>query len=348
MTTLWQDLLKAPAAFIEASVKILDTSTVVLRDTLEDLAGRNGHLEYAQPMNGPRTAQTALADIGNAIVRAGNKTPLGLEEMMASAADVLRITRRSLAYRDLSDPRIFALPVELPLTAGALMADVMMKLVSVYSAGGAQRTMSLMVDAFDIFSDVQIFMSLQYKDQIERYEARLRREPGDYSTRLKLGQMYVKCGMFDAAVPVLESAMRNASTRAGAAHELLIAQYRAGRPNLAMDAGVQAMAANPANERTRNVLWLAAQAAGGYPESVPASSRMLVTCGYATPTVYFKDIAPQIGINKTNGGRGSAVFDYNNDGYLDIAVTGQWSAISLYRNNGDGTFTNVSAGSGPR
>jgi enediyne biosynthesis protein E4 len=44
-------------------------------------------------------------------------------------------------------------------------------------------------------------------------------------------------------------------------------------------------------------------------------------------------------------GQGVAVGDYDNDGYPDLYVTGYGRAI-LYHNNGDGTFTDVTARSG--
>ena len=45
-------------------------------------------------------------------------------------------------------------------------------------------------------------------------------------------------------------------------------------------------------------------------------------------------------------GGGAAFFDYNNDGNIDLYVTGGWRKDKLYRNNGDGTFTDVSVASG--
>jgi enediyne biosynthesis protein E4 len=44
-------------------------------------------------------------------------------------------------------------------------------------------------------------------------------------------------------------------------------------------------------------------------------------------------------------GMGVAVGDYDNDGYPDLAVLGYGRSI-LYRNNGDGTFTDVTARAG--
>ncbi|MFC4874696.1 FG-GAP-like repeat-containing protein [Negadavirga shengliensis] len=40
-------------------------------------------------------------------------------------------------------------------------------------------------------------------------------------------------------------------------------------------------------------------------------------------------------------GGGVAVLDYNNDGWEDVFITGGLGKDALYRNNGDGTFTNI-------
>ncbi len=86
-----------------------------------------------------------------------------------------------------------------------------------------------------------------------------------------------------------------------------------------------------------------------------------------TSTVQFKDVTAASGIHfKHNAGKagkkylpetmgsGLAIFDYNGDGKPDILFVnsrdfephGKKSICALYRNNGNGTFTDVTAGSG--
>ena len=62
----------------------------------------------------------------------------------------------------------------------------------------------------------------------------------------------------------------------------------------------------------------------------------------------FTDVTQQAGLanaGDTNYGMGVAVGDYDNDGYPDIYVTNYGKNI-LYHNNGDGTFTDVTAKAG--
>lgn len=60
----------------------------------------------------------------------------------------------------------------------------------------------------------------------------------------------------------------------------------------------------------------------------------------------FTDVTEKAGVGgEGHYGQGVAVGDFDNDGYPDLYVTGYGSAI-LYHNNGDGTFTDVSAKAG--
>ena len=60
----------------------------------------------------------------------------------------------------------------------------------------------------------------------------------------------------------------------------------------------------------------------------------------------FTDVTEKAGLGGTGHyAQGVAVGDFDNDGYPDLYVTGYGHAI-LYHNNGDGTFTDVTAKAG--
>ncbi len=58
------------------------------------------------------------------------------------------------------------------------------------------------------------------------------------------------------------------------------------------------------------------------------------------------DMSSEAGINNVGFNRGVAVIDYNNDGWEDLYFTRIAKSNILYRNNGDGTFSNVSQEAG--
>ncbi|MDE0469960.1 MAG: CRTAC1 family protein [Candidatus Poribacteria bacterium] len=79
----------------------------------------------------------------------------------------------------------------------------------------------------------------------------------------------------------------------------------------------------------------------------------------AEPSIHFTDVTDTAGIyfGHTNGasgefhlpetlGAGGAFFDYDNDGYLDLYLVDSAAPSVFYRNNGDGTFTDVTASAG--
>src|SRR5713226_4514750 len=65
------------------------------------------------------------------------------------------------------------------------------------------------------------------------------------------------------------------------------------------------------------------------------------------PDRTFADVTAAAGLSDAgnNYGMGVAVGDYNNDGFADLYVT-NYGRNTLYRNNGDGTFADVTAEAG--
>ncbi len=57
--------------------------------------------------------------------------------------------------------------------------------------------------------------------------------------------------------------------------------------------------------------------------------------------IHFEDISHQAGITRIGESWGNAWGDFDGDGYLDLWATNHKHKPSLYRNNGDGTFTDI-------
>ena len=98
---------------------------------------------------------------------------------------------------------------------------------------------------------------------------------------------------------------------------------------------------------TRWALYLAARAAGGYPSDMNDRFKL----NFPLPpdsgiNISFENVAVKAGVDKLSAGRGSGWADYDGDGDLDLVTVGTYQPISLYRNNGDGTFTDVAQQAG--
>ncbi|MDQ3799148.1 MAG: VCBS repeat-containing protein, partial [Acidobacteriota bacterium] len=55
----------------------------------------------------------------------------------------------------------------------------------------------------------------------------------------------------------------------------------------------------------------------------------------------FEDVSVKAGVANERWAMGAAVGDYNNDGFADVFVSNFGAPSRLYKNNGDGTFTDV-------
>jgi hypothetical protein len=175
---------------------------------------------------------------------------------------------------------------------------------------------------------------------------RVHQAPNDARRRVLLGRTYTKLGRYEEATRELAEAAKDQDVRPAALRESAVANYRAGNYSESTADGAASLALQPSSDKTRFWLWLAAQKLGGYPPDVPEELRMEIKVGHYPAKVQFEEVAQEIGLDKTSGGRGTAVFDMDGDGYLDVVMACAHAGCSLYRNNGDGTFTDATVGSG--
>jgi hypothetical protein len=105
------------------------------------------------------------------------------------------------------------------------------------------------------------------------------------------------------------------------------------------------LADDPSDLESRWLLNIAYMTTGGYPQQVPPALLLKVTNDDTLHLVKpFTDVAANVGLNLRDMGGGCIVDDFNNDGYLDIVLS-SWDLnehMHYCRNNGNGTFTDVS------
>ena len=180
-----------------------------------------------------------------------------------------------------------------------------------------------------------------------QFEKVLELEPNNREATLQLGLAEFRLGEADKAAERFENIIQNYRRHSGAYYYLGVYHLRHGDPEKAVMNFKEALRLKPRDPETLWNLWTAYAKLGGYPEELPEEFKIQVNISGSSDVVnknakpLFTDVAPDLKMDKVDGGRGSAWGDYDNDGDLDIVAVGTYQPHTLYRNNGDGTFTNV-------
>jgi len=105
------------------------------------------------------------------------------------------------------------------------------------------------------------------------------------------------------------------------------------------------------NDGDLDVYLVQGRTLGANPTAGPLEGRLyrndLRVHADGTRELHFTDVTDQSGINANHYGLGVAAADVDNDGWVDLLLT-SFETNQLFRNNGDGTFTDVSMSSGIR
>jgi hypothetical protein len=109
------------------------------------------------------------------------------------------------------------------------------------------------------------------------------------------------------------------------------------------------LANDPGDLESRWLLNIAYMTTGGYPEQVPPQFLLKIQDDDSLHLIKpFRDVAANMGLNYKCIAGGCIVDDFNNDNYPDIVLS-SWSLsepMRYYRNNANGTFTDISDSSG--
>ena len=179
-----------------------------------------------------------------------------------------------------------------------------------------------------------------------QFEKVLELEPNNLEAMLQLGLAEFRLGEADKAAERFENIIKNYRRHSGAYYYLGVYHLRHGAPEKAVENFKESLQLKPRDPETLWNLWTAYSQLGGYPADLPAEFKIKPWEGFITPNSVkedspFIDVASDLKMDKVDGGRGSAWGDYDNDGDLDIVAVGTYQPHALFRNNGDGTFTNT-------
>jgi len=330
----------------QAGLVMTDTVLSGAQGTLERVIGMESDTGRLPPVEGPRDLDHAASELSNRSLRIIHFSSPHPAAIPGAIRDWLRFARFSFNFVDWKNPKNLALPLVAPLSLATLGTQSGLRALATLDAIGLPRYVEFIKFCVEIFAEFPVYVGLEYEAIIERQQTWLADHPNDAATRTELGRTLLKVGRFEEAREQLEKAAQISEVRSTAMHEAGLAYYHSGAFEEAVQAGCAALEANPENEPARHWLWLAAEQLGGYPPQVPAKFRMRPQGGWEKPTVRYEEISASCGLDKTSGARGISIFDYDNDGLLDVVIVGAHAGITLYRNNGDGTFTDVSIESG--
>ena len=188
-----------------------------------------------------------------------------------------------------------------------------------------------------------------------QFEKVLEFEPNNLEAMLQLGLAEFRLGEADKAAERFEHIIKNYRRHSGAYYYLGVYHLRHGAPEKAVANFKESLRLKPRDPETLWNIRTAFSKLGGYPEGLPDEFKIQVEergpggpalVHAKLPDRLFTDVAPNLKMDKVDGGRGSAWGDYDNDGDLDIVAVGTYQPHALYRNNGDGSFTNTAVQAG--
>lgn len=324
----------------------MDSALRTVQSTVNNLSGRPERAATHPPLEGPPDLDAATSELTTGLARIALRTPMNASAILSAAREVFEGAVKSYSSLERNGGHWAMLPIQLPLSLGTLLTEQGLRGLYISQIVGPDRFPGFVNYMLEVFNDVHVYLSLQYREEAKRQLEVVRQNPKDAGARITLGRTYIKCGMFEEAARELKIAAMDPAVRAEALYESTVAQYRAGNYRQAVKDGAASLALDLSSDRTRLWLWLAAQKLNGYPPEVPAELQMEMKVGYHPTRVKFEDVAAEIGLDKTSASRGTAVFDFDGDGYLDVVVAATHGGCTVYHNNGDGTFTDVTIGSG--
>jgi ASPIC and UnbV/FG-GAP-like repeat/Tetratricopeptide repeat len=204
------------------------------------------------------------------------------------------------------------------------------------------------VDAYYLLGLVYYHLGLSYLRETDYAMGKvLELQPSNLDALVYRGLTRMRLGDFVAAEKDFLTILTYAPETVPVRRDLAGAYLRQGKFSDAIAAYKAVIDEVPDDLLARWNLRVAYAQQGGYPADLPERYRItLTTQGSGPSPVTFTDVAPELGVAALSRGRGSAWGDVDGDGDADLFTVGIRDPHHLYRNNGDGTFTDITRAAG--
>ena len=195
----------------------------------------------------------------------------------------------------------------------------------------------------------------RFKDAVQSFGVCLKLRPDHYGARFTLGQCHLRIGQYDQAEKTLRLAAGKHPDQPAPRYFLGVTRMRMGRFKDAVrplkEAIDRAPAFDGANWNLLKANWnlmIACKYAGENAKRLKKRYQMPLAPDIppSHEPVRFADVGVQAGVARVNMGRGSAWRDLNDDGWLDLFTVAEGGVHTLYRSNGNGTFTDIARQAG--
>jgi tetratricopeptide (TPR) repeat protein len=202
---------------------------------------------------------------------------------------------------------------------------------------------SSFVDAYYLLGLVYYHLGLSHVQETDYAMSKvLELQAGHLDARVYRGLTRLRLGAFAAAEQDFKVVLTYAPNMAPVRRDLGTAYLRQGKIEDAIGAYKRVIDQTPDDLVARWNLRVAHAQLRGEKEDLAERYRIPISEQDKQPSpVTFTDVAGQLGVAALTRGRGSAWGDYDGDGDADLFTVGIHDPHHLYRNNGDGTFTDV-------
>ena len=166
--SLFDTIVAVSAKMAEVGLIATETAITAAQTTLEGVAGIRRDPGVKAPVKDPRDLDHALSELANRTARIFHYTPANAAAVPGAIKDWLRALKTSFRYVDWKDPRSLTLPMQLPFSLGALLAQTGLRGLVALEAIGAPRYIEFLKYSIQIFSEFPVYVGLEYADVIER------------------------------------------------------------------------------------------------------------------------------------------------------------------------------------